>query len=297
MNKDWGWSAVAAGGISAATFMLGYYTGGAGSIASTYSAAGLQNYANTVALGYAGKMVFTSTVNNFIPPIGIQINDYTSISVSPSIAPEGLRLSATVTMQNEYMSVAFGANTGGDLNYGINVYGKNGATYSWYRTDFGGEMAQGVGGFGFSYEDFSLRIDEDHKSFGGDGDDRYRTGGFQMSYKNFVLGARIMTNDLIGEQNYDIGNNYYKPRKKIWQSGKDVPNGVYNQGKVLQSMGWIGYKSKYGVVSFEHNNPVYQHLIQNSIHKYTKTPYFQSTNFNYYSTNIYRQNPFSIYFY
>ena len=158
-------------------------------------------------------------------------------------------------------------------------------------------MAQGVGGVGFSYGDFSLRIDEDHVSFAGDKDDRYRTGAFEMSYKNFAWGARIMTNDLIGNQNYDTGDDYYNPRKKIWQSGKDVPNGVYNQGKVLQSMGWIGYKSKYGVVSFEHNNPVYQHLIQNSIHKYTGTPYFQSTNFNYYSTSVYRQNPFSIYFY
>jgi len=294
-NDSWGWKAVGAGLVGAATFMVGYYTGGTAAIANEAVSWGYPVAANIIAAQYAFGLAMTSIVNNYAPTYTIPIYENTTISFQPSITPNGLYISSTIVYTDEYKSFAFGVNTNGNWYQGISFHNKKGGYFSWYKTQFKGDMAQGVGGYGFGGKNWSVRIDEDHFFAFGDCDDRYRTGGFEVSIYKFMFGGRVMTNDIGGQKTELTNKDYYNPvLKKVTHPKK----GAYVNGIVLDGMGWVGYKSDYGVVAFEQHNPIYQHIFQNGIHRIRwNTPYFQSTPFNYYKTNVYRQNPFTVYFY
>lgn len=91
-------------------------------------------------------------------------------------------------------------------------------------------------------------------------------------------------------------NNGYTPSKAnpdFWTDG-EIPwlllilrSEKFSFAKLRQS----------GVLALEHNNPVYQATLQNGIHKFQGTPYFQATKFNYFTITANRYNPYSVYYY
>ena len=272
--------------------MIGYYTCGAGSAANVFSSEGYQSFANVLTTRYLVTNVATNTVNAFIPPIKFGTDEF-GVNIHPSLTPSGFTLSESFYYNTGDFSFSIGGNTNGDTFYGASYHFSDDFTLGWYRTDFGGDMSQGVAGVSVSGKNWSFSLDEDLKWFGGDGDDRYRTGGFQATIGDFAFGGRVMTNDLTKDEEKATHSLYETPSGKI----KLSPHGVYDLGEVTQSLGWVGYKGKYGTYAFEHNNPVYQDAMQNGIHKYYGTSYFQADKFNSYSMKSYRNNPYSIYYY
>jgi hypothetical protein len=279
-------NAVKQGGITSLQFIAGYAMG-------VVPSNGGYGYAptNIGALAYSGITMANVAVNQFIPPISVG-----GMSFSLSLTPRGLALNQTASGNVDGFNLAYGINSLGDSYYGVSVRGKKGMTYSWYRTDFTGDMAQGVAGIGISGKNWSVRIDEDISWFGGDGYDRFRSGGFQAEWGDFILGGRVITNDNTKLEKRTISK-YISP----FNGEEKYPkNGVYEFGEVWSSPLMIGYKTKYGITAFVHDNPIYQRIFQNGIHASPLghgTPFFQSQPYNSFSIKSYRQNPFSIYFY
>ena len=298
INDDWGWNAAAAGALSSGTFLLGYYTSGTAIIANDiYQMGSIQiggsSFANMTALTYSLNMAATSTVNLFMPAFSLS-DEYAGISISPALTPYGFALNFNGYEKFGDLTVNIGFNTNGDCFTSTTYAFSDNFAMGWYRTDFVGDQPQGVAGVGFYGKDWTIRIDEDFGALGGDGDDRWRTGGFDASIGNFSFGARVQTNDLTEAQEKNLTENYWDPIKNVY---KVSPRSVYRDGEVIQSVAWVGYRSKYGVLALEHNNPVYQATLQNGIHKFQGTPYFQATKFNYFTITANRYNPYSVYYY
>ena len=141
---NWGGDALKAGAIGAGTALLGYYTGGGGLYLAGNGMLGASFTQMIGGMNYAAGFAINSVVNNFIPPITMGNQD-AGVSISPSITPSGLRFSATYYANIGDVNLSFGGNTGGDVYYGVSVYDRaNNAHYAWYRTDFAGEMQQGL---------------------------------------------------------------------------------------------------------------------------------------------------------
>jgi hypothetical protein len=235
-------------------------------------------------------------VNIFFPPIIIGNEDF-GLIISPSLTPNTFLFNFNFYLNIDNINANIGFNTQGNTFVGVNYNFENGGKIGWYRTDFAGNMPQGVGGvivggkvFG---KNLTFRLDEDHRYLLGDGDDRYRSGGFELTVGNFVMSGRVTTNDISKKEEQYTHNEYITPAGKI----KSSKVGVYDYGKVYDSQLSFGYKTKYGVINFEHHNNVYQDGFQNGFHKWWGTPYFQSEYFDYHNLGIYRSNPYSIYYY
>jgi len=116
-----------------------------------------------------------------------------------------------------------------------------------------------------------------------------------MSIGNFSFGMRVVTNDVSDGCKIKRTNPMYERYNGEYE---ESPHGIYEYGEVWQSTGWVGYKSKYGVMALEHENSFYQDLLQNGIHRYQGTPYYDSRGLpNSFSVKSYRYNPFSLYYY
>jgi len=285
-NDSWGWDAAGQGVIGAMTAVVGFATSGLG-------------FTTPAAWNYAGNYLLSSAINNLIPPLTIGNGNY-NLSISPSFMNGKLGASFTHNFSAGNFHFAMGKNTSDDLYYGISGPGPWGTRLMWGRTDFAGEFAQGVGAIGISGNNWSFRVDNDVRFLGGDKHDRWRSGGFQLTWNDFVFGSRVVTNDTEGDEstienytNVKTGEisipTYKKGTKK---------NGVLTRGEVWSSPLTFGYKSKYGITAFEWDNARHQQFLQNwVIHSWKGDAYFQAQPFNRYSVKSYRQNPFSIYFY
>ncbi|MBN2728559.1 MAG: hypothetical protein JXR53_04980, partial [Bacteroidales bacterium] len=271
---NWGWEAVGAGALSAGVFLAGYYTAGMGSasygsIASGFSSAGLQGYANTVGLSFAGQMVATSTISSFFPSVSIPIGNNASISISPamSFSPSGFSggFSAVGSFQSGdfVFSGGFGLNNIANSVFGgISYYDRpNDQYFSYYATRFGGKYKQSVGGIGFSKGDFSFRWENDFYTMSGD---KYRTNAMEFMYKDFVLGTNLWTNY---PGSYYDENNTDKNGRNLRGKLNKHNNGAWKNGQVWSSPLYLGYRNGNTITRIGVSNPWIQDRTQNFMHK------------------------------
>ena len=161
------------------------------------------------------------------------------------------------------------------------------------------------GGIFIQNGDFSFSFENDFFSrFVGAGkQDRWRTGGAEITYGKFVLGAQVYTND---PQNMPITEEDKRDktaRESLTWKANDHNKGSWRFGDVLASPFYAGYKSGNSVTRIGINAPIVQDIFQNGIHKngifgqgyqnYYLNYKFQTGPYFYTGYN----NPFSIYTY
>lgn len=296
MTGNWGWKSVQSGLVSAGMFMLGYYTGGAssaGSVAGAFSSGGFQAQANTVGLAYAGKAALSSAMGAVMPGISIPIGDF-SIGISAGLIMSGGTLGTGMNISAGYddgnFSIAAGfGQSGSSSSWGGSVKYKGfGASYA--RNTFTGDHPQvtaTVGLYGFGG---SLRVDEDYL---GDGLDRWRTGGLEIGYRDFVFGLSVYTNDGEKESN---GATVDKA-SPLW-GGNKTGKEAWTNGQVFSSPVWIGYKNGNQMRKVGFSHKAVQDVFQNGLHQsWFPTPYY--LNYDNFKGGIYSKwgyyNPYTLY--
>jgi RHS repeat-associated protein len=299
-HGDWGGKAFLNGGIMAASAWIGYNTCGIATAGQ-----GLSSASAPAMMNYIGSMAFNTVASSIMPSMNIPISNNFSISISPGfgLGPNGLsggmNVAGTYTNGDWTVSGGFGAN---DLGYsvsgGASYYDKETRKrYSYYINYFGGRSDghnQMVGGIGYSRDDYSFRWENDFFAHSGD---KWRTNAMEFSYKKFVIGTNLWTNDPKGEKSA-VDN---EGRSKVW--GRNwFGKGAWEDGITYSSPLYIGLRSGNGVTRIGIDHPLVQEFTQNFIHKFSGVgsqnfynkyahenarPYTQS---GYY-------NPFSLYFY
>lgn len=266
-HGDWGWKAVGSGAINAGTFLLGYYSGGATSasnIANGFAAApGAGNgYAATVALGYSGRMAASSAISSMMPSMSIPLGGNFSVNVSSGIGfgssglVGGVNITGTFNDGTTVISGGYGV-TGNSSSWSVGAM-HNGYGGSYYRTTYGGNNSQTVGGLGLNFNKVSVRLEND---FFGDRHDRWRSNALEIGIGNFVFGTTLYNNDPAGE-GQDVVNlpdrrgNYNTDGYGAWRNGK-----VYN------SPWYAGYRSGNSVTRWGYSHPSAQDLTQNNVHR------------------------------
>jgi RHS repeat-associated protein len=285
---NWGWSAVAAGGIGALMGWIGYNTAG-------------------LATGnYIGSMAINSVANQIMPSMNIPISQNFSIGISPAIGLGANGLNGGISMNAAYQKQyqdgnSFGISLGlsAASNYvggGIGArYNDVGAFYGLtkygnaYSVD-GQSMNQWVGAFGFNIGKFSFQIQNDFLAFGSKNPinrkvhDRWRTGAYEFGWAfskdlSLSLGTNIITNDPGSVRDAEIdytGNNLHT--NKI--TGKKY--GSWTNGKVYTSPVYLGLKHGNMVSRLGYSFPQAQNFSQNElVHRngFLGLPFFGYQNF------------------
>ena len=301
-NNDWGWNAALSGTITAGTFMIGYYSGGAGGIANIFSAGGFQAQANTVGLAFAGKAVASGIMSSLMPSINIPMGDNFGIGISPGLAigASGLvgGINFSGTYSNEENSISLGAGFfGNSYSFGVG-FTRNGYGGSYSFTHYGGVHSQWTGTLSLKANDVSFSLENDFLAF--QGQDRWRTNAVELGIGNFVVGVNTYTNDPLnqyGEKDYNLDGTDMRGNKN-----KDE-RGAWNNGQVLSSAAWIGYKNGNSITRLGYSHPIIQDRTQNPVHIngffhlpfgyqniYNKYDYFQQGFYSYYG----KFNPYSL---
>jgi hypothetical protein len=140
--------------------------------------------------------------------------------------------------------------------------------------------------------DFGVRVDEDFFKWGGDGEDRWLTGGGTATYKinkdlSLAAGLGMITGDA-NENKYDRIEGGYKGNG-FYKSKLETPR-AYRDGAAYGGVIYKGNASFVGI-----NSEKVLHSVQNWIHRNVTetTPYFYDfgykskawSYFGYYSTN------------
>ena len=250
-----------------------------------------------------GWQALTGAISGQLPSLNIPIGDNFIFTLSPyfAVGPEALVYGAyaTATFYDEdKFAVSFGA---GKSNMGYSLSGswtQHGFTY--YHSYLGGGSTRGqhTGGVGYSNgKGFSFRFENDVLAFRRQ--DRWRTGGIEFQFGDFVLGTYVDTNDPKNEGSDFDRNGLNMAGKKNKSPRRNREWGSWIDGLVNSSPLYVGYKLGRNVYRAGVNAPIIQDKTQNFIHrnimaqnyynKYSdyKGPYFQIGN----------QNPFSIYYY
>ncbi|WP_300600771.1 FG-GAP-like repeat-containing protein [Niabella sp.] len=292
-THDWGLKALGEGALTAATFMLGYYTGGSSVAASGYASIFGQAGANLVAAGYAAGMVATSAASSLFPQMTIPISKNFALSFGPSIAfgstgaSFGLSASGTATFGD--FSLTAGLGVGKTLN-SVDVKAEG-----WYNTN---TVAVRLGGFGVSStginvgdgknyynqrvngitynskKGFYFAFYDDYSPIGSS-TDKGRTFALEMGYGNFGFGTQIFTTDHSKYEDALGGASSWKSR--IW--GYNNKRGVYdNNTRSISSPLYFSIKAQNGFsYRFGIESPMVQDFFQNGFHKYLfPTPYFRT---------------------
>jgi RHS repeat-associated protein len=260
---DWGWSAVASGGIGALTAWLGYNTAGL--------AYGCVDHAT---MKYIGSMAMNTVAGQIMPPMNIPVGNNFSISVSPGFGIGssgnligGLNFTGTYTSGDWALSAGYGVSNAGNTVYGGATYydRANDQYFSYYATHFSGQYKQTVGGFGYRKGDFSVRWENDFFANSGD---KYRTNALEFGYGDFVLGTNLWTNDPEGEGSL-IDPNGTNLR------GKTSKSGAWENGQVWSAPLYVGYRQGNTISRIGFSNPLIQDRTQNFVHKnINPTPFF-----------------------
>ena len=264
---NWGWSAIAAGGIGAVTTWLGYNT--AGLSTATWA---LGQGITSATWNFMSSMAINSVASQVIPPINIPISDKFGISISPVAMMTGFKGSDirfgvgvtasyrigdwTLSAGTDFLRAA--GRTGFGTYYGGFSYddGKNG--FSFYATKYmyGAKQASGI--FSGHIGDFSASFEDDIFGVlsGGGKHDRYRTAALELGYKNFSVGTQLITNDPKGEGS-DTDPTYTKNKKGQWDSGYQLLSALY-----------VGYSNKNSVIRMGINSKLGGYLGQNWWHRH-----------------------------
>ncbi len=249
---NWGWSAVASGGIGAASAWLGYNTCGL----STVAWAPGQGVASAT-WNYVGSMAINTVASQVMPSINMPITSNFSLSMSPSFMLGSNGLGAGVNIGANYrmdlgngyyanIGVNLGASgfesstgtqvTGSLLNYGGGIgLGRRDVGFNFYTTSFNATdgTSQRIGGVGIYAGKFSVRYENDGAPFSdwfpgviNDGGDRYRTNAVQLGWGDYSLGVNLYTGDANSPGRTIEGAN------GITTNGVYYPNGYYKGGNV-----------------------------------------------------------------
>jgi len=293
-NDDWGWNAVGAGALSAGSFLLSYYSGGANSWNSAVNAAlssGMEGggaLAANAALNFSGRMIAGNLINSFLPAYTFPVSSNMSVTIGPAYTfgstQSGLGLGVSMNYQYEGLNASigvrfmkYGANYGGSSKETMKFWavgyddGTSGIFYSNTYYDSGG-TSQELGAIGYRYKDFSFTYQNDYM-FGlpADGGDRFRTAAAQVSWRDFSAGVNLFTGDpglkdrqidnINGHDTYITGLNGENPNK-------------YRAG-----VGYVGYGNmKYGINSEKFRNNVQNKFAHDRLIYWItgdKSPYFQ----------------------
>ena len=266
---NWGWNAVGAGGLGAASAWLGYNTAGLASGAITNST-----------WNYMGSMAINTVANQVMPSMYVPIGNNFGIGVSPAFGwggnglTGGFNFTGTYTNGDFAISGGFGlGNAGNSLHGGITYYDRPNDQYFSYYANYFGKDAKGhnqlVGGLGYRKDEFSLRIENDVFAFGGQ--DRWRTSAVELGFGNFILGTNVYTNDPKGEA-IAAG---IDPKKAVDYSGESNlwgPNtgerGAWKNGQVIRAPLYVGIRNGRQTVRFGYSHPAIQDATQNFVHRY-----------------------------
>ncbi|HEX5003161.1 MAG TPA: FG-GAP-like repeat-containing protein [Bacteroidia bacterium] len=280
-NNDWGSDAVVAGGITAGTALLGYYTGG-GSLAG-----------GTVAGGstFATNFVVNSAISLVVPSINIPVGNYLTYSIGPSygLGPNGFMSgfggSWTYSSGDVTFSYAFGvrgsANGGYETRASFGgIYSGNDQNISLAITKFGGTDPQAVWHVGYEKDGFSFAMDNDVWLSG----DKYRTAAVELGMGDYRGGFSIYTNRASGTTDADKPDEW---SSETWGCNK-FGKGTYVDGKRIYSGAYIGYNNGTTVFRAGINDPRVQDLFQNGLHRIIGSSYFKTD----YETN---SRPYFVY--
>lgn len=111
--------------------------------------------------------------------------------------------------------------------------------------------------------------------------DRWRTGGIQAGYRDFVLGANVYTNDpKAKDSSFDLnGLNWFGKKNRPGKNGKSW--GAWDYGYVYKSPFYVGLRSAHTFAVVGYNHPVIQDVLQNTIHRWV--PFGRQHYYNNYS--------------
>ena len=197
------------------------------------------------------------------------------------------------------LSLGFG--TSQNYKWGVNASVKAGkfnlgyalTSYNDQILDNGTKLgAQRVGTITGGYEDFSFAFSND---IIGDGKDRYRSNAVEIGYGDFSIGTYVCTNDGMTESGYTKETWNIKKRELI-KAKKSINDYPWENGKVLHSPIWLGFKRNGFVQRIGVNYPPAQQATQNLLHRIIKYPQYtqywdnNTTPYNYIGT----KNPLSI---
>lgn len=161
-------------------------------------------------------------------------------------------------------------NIGGGMGDNYKAWGA-GITYKGYGAGYhqtyygdapspdggGNSQAQTVGGVTIYLNNWSVKIENDFLAF--KGEDRGRSNGIEISYKNLTIGTHLFNNDPKNEtpnKGFDLSEEYYHNHKR-------AKYGKWNNGQTYSSPLYIGIR--YGNTMERHgvNHHIFQHATQN----------------------------------
>ena len=294
-THNWGWASVQNGLVSAGMSIV---TGGIGGFGGAISATTWKR---------AGMIVANGVLGNVLPDMGMNISlgSHFSFYLSPTLAfsTDGFNYGAYGSLNYFDGENGFSLGFGSSKNYkwGFNASVKSGnfglgyamTSYNEQTLGNGAELgSQRVGTITGSYKDFSFAFSND---IIGDGKDRYRSNAVEIGYGDFSIGTYVCTNDGMTESGYTKETWNIKKRELI-KAKKSINDYPWENGKVLHSPIWLGFKRNGFVQRIGVNYPPAQQATQNLLHRIIKYPQYtqywdnNTTPYNYIGT----KNPLSI---
>ena len=287
-SGDWGWDAVASGLGGSVSSWFAYNTMGGSAVMSGFEFAG--NSALNTAISY-----LTPSMNLSLGNLNISANPiaiFTGGVIKGNGFSFGTGLSATYSIGDFYIATGLSLTSQrGRFSYGG---GYNDGTFgvSWFGSYYLGEDPQKTGTIRFKAGNWSIAHENDLDRMLGDGDDRYRTAGIEIGYKNYVIGATVYTNAA------KLPKNRWNELDKEYNSNTWGSNGLgaYPNSTAYQSPIYIGHRWRNMMIRTGYNSPKVQDMTQNFIHKIGPFPYYKTpSTYNNPYFQIGSYNPFSLY--
>jgi RHS repeat-associated protein len=264
---DWGGKAFANGGINAAMFELGYLTAGGG--LSSMGGAGLHAASTGVTVSNAGSFIASSAVNiaasSLLPTIPIYQNKNFSLSISPAFTMKGGGISINGAYTNDGWTIGAGGGfSGGQTSFGggVSHINKNGIGWGYSSYTYKGATPQRIGELSFIWGggDGRISLTNDMSMLplkGSDGGDRFRTGGGQLSYKEFSIGFLMHT----GDPGLDKESRKFDYYDGVDGKGGHFTSGTSNDPTLRAGIAYAGYRN----YRFGWSSDGIRHVVQNRI--------------------------------
>ena len=306
---NWGWKAIAAGGIGAGMAWVGYNTCGL----STEVWAPGQGITSAT-WNQVGNMAVNAFANQIMPPIYVPISDNFGISMSPGFGIGATGLTGGMNVAGIYSKgdfswgVGFGA---GDNYWGVNVSATQKGVGGGYGLTFYGNAtgpdlqsnAQRVANVTAIWRGGSFTFQNDMRILGGNGD-RWRTNALELTLGNFSIGSYIYTNAGEAESikmNELAGTDLTDDTclSPIWGKNRGKYS-TWTWGETFSAPVWVGYRQGNQIQRVGYSFRGAQDFQQNGIHKYIGRQNFY-TGYNNFKSGFYSYsgyyNPFSLWGY
>ena len=263
-TRNWGWSSVQAGLMTAGSAWLGYNTASlfGGTTPNTWS--------------FIGNMGINTFANSIFPTMYVPMANFFGLSISPAFGfgGEGFSggLNVSAVLHGDEFSLS---NTLGFTNNYYGIYSEiriKDFHLGYGRTHYASYEnvgSQTVGTIKVEIDNFSFTLSND--LFGESHQDRWRTSAAELSIGKFSIGTYVITNDGQHESNYvrtEEPSLLLGLNKRIAKNGK--PYGAHSKGQVYYAPLWIGYRNRNQVYKIGFSHPYVQDLTQNAVHHYFK---------------------------